>query len=115
MNLEQNTHAALDMTRRLRAELENDDLAMCHGLLERRAEAMAVFEASHLAASADTREAVTPLIRELHQEDQKLRQRLTEMMQETGQRLREGLRSASGPGQQAYNTTSPPSCVDRRA
>lgn len=115
MNLEKNTLSALDITRRLQAALEMGDLDICQDLLDLRGEALEVFEASHRASSPEMREAILPLIRELQHEDSGLRLRLSEILQEDGQRLRASLGSASGPGRQAYNTTEPPSCLDRRA
>ena len=115
MNLENDTNLALDLTLRLKAALEMDDLEIARDLLELRGEAMSSFEASHRAATQEIRQSAFPLIRQLQTEDQQVRQRLAEILAENGQRLRESIGSASGPGQQAYNTTSPPSCLDRRA
>ncbi len=115
MNLQQSLENAIDFTRRLQAALEIEDLEISQDLLVLRGEAMQVFEQQHRAADEATRRAAAPLLEELKEVDANLQRRQQEVLEENASLLRDSVINTAPAPRQAYNTTEPPSCVDRRA
>lgn len=114
MTLTSTLHEALELTRRLEAALEAGDLEACRELLALRATAMADFESAHRQAGERQLVETAVLVRNLVEADRELQERNRQLLAENARLLQDSRMSTPTPGH-AYNTSEPPSCVDRKA
>ena len=106
---------AIDLTGRLDAALEVDDMKLCQDILEIRGFAMANFESWHRTSSQDELEKCQDLIRELAVADNNLQARFKEGLESSAVDLRNLVTSGARAPSSAYTTHNISACVDRKA
>jgi len=115
MNLEKSISDAIDLTRRLEAALEVDDMELCQDVLEIRGGAMATFESWHRTSSPDQIAQCRHLIKELVEADNNLQSQFKAAMEASAGDLRQLMSSGAAAPTGAYNTSTTQACVDRKA
>ncbi len=115
MTLEKSILNAMDLTGRMKAALEDDNIDLCQDLLEIRGYAMKDYETTHRASSSQEKASCKGLIEELISVDRALQSQYQAVLEVSAVDFRKSLSSRSGTTATAYNTTESPACVDRKA
>ena len=114
MELLLTSNLARDLTERLHAALESQDLQTCRDLLQQRAQAMEDFERAHRAASNQERESCRNDMVALARADEDLQERSQDILAVVATEFREQL---GLPANGSRPTGGDPlqACLDRKA
>ena len=114
MKLLETIQTASELTARLNAQLESSDQETWEDILGRRAEAMDRLEAVHGNASERERESCRGELKQLHRDDELLREKSDYILGMLALEIREQLGRSSYKGHTAGGDTLL-ACLDRKA